>query len=59
MTYVKEIAKNGYPTYKFNNVYLYSKYDPLKEAKRFVDEQNLKKNVITLCGADYVNFELS
>ncbi len=57
--YIKEETKNGLFTYKYNNIYIYSKYDPLKEAKRFLSEQKIKKNIITLCGADYVNLELS
>lgn len=59
MRYIKELSKNGYPIYKCNNIYLYSKYDPIREAKRFVEQQDIKENVVTICGADYVNIELS
>lgn len=48
--------KNGF-TYKYQDKYLYSVYDPIKEAKSFADK-NVKptsKYAITICGADFVN----
>jgi hypothetical protein len=55
-SYNKEIGKKGFLSYKCNNKYIYSIYDPIAEAKRFVDSfQQLNKVVITCCGADFVN----
>jgi len=57
--YVKEIGKNGHITYKYNNKYLYSVYDPEKEANKYLNTiKNIKKVVITCCGPDYINKEL-
>jgi hypothetical protein len=57
---IKEISKSGQPTYKYGSKYIYSSYDPFKEAERFLKNQSsLKKIVLTLCGADYINLLLS
>jgi hypothetical protein len=59
MQYVRETGKKGYLTYKINGKYLYSSYDPVNEARKFLGSfQNLKKRIITCCGADYINVEL-
>ncbi|MBN2544961.1 MAG: DUF115 domain-containing protein [Spirochaetes bacterium] len=57
--YVKEIGRNGLVTYKYNGKYLYSIYDPEREANKYLNTiKNIKKVVITCCGADYINKEL-
>ncbi len=57
--YELEIGKKGFLTLKHNNIYIYSSYDPIIEAKRFISShKNLKKTIITCCGLDYVNREL-
>ncbi|HPO49281.1 MAG TPA: DUF115 domain-containing protein [Spirochaetota bacterium] len=56
MNLVKDIGKKGLPTYKSNGKYLYSSYDPVLEAERYVASLKvLEKVVITCCGIDYVN----
>jgi len=54
----KETGKKGFITYKYKDKYIYSLYDPVSEAKRFVDTQKIKPVIITCCGADYVNTQL-
>jgi len=56
--YIKEVGKKGFITYKCKNKYIYSPYEPFVEAKRFIETQNLKETVITICGADFVNSTL-
>lgn len=57
--YEKHISKKGLPTYKYNNRFIYSAYDPVKEADKFIRSQpDLKKYIITCCGADYINSAL-
>lgn len=44
-----EKSKNGLFTAKFNNKYIHSKYDPLKESKQFVEQNmNLIKDKSTI-----------
>lgn len=54
----KETGKKGFITYKYKDKYIYSFYDPVNEAKRFVLTHKLKSVVISCCGTDYVNNEL-
>ncbi len=57
--YIKVTGKKGFDTFIFNNKYLYSQYDPQKEAQKFVDSKpDLKKRVLTVCGAEFVNRHL-
>ena len=57
--YEKKIGKKGHITYTFNGKYIYSSYDPYREAKYFIGNlKSLKKKVITCCGADFINLEL-
>lgn len=42
-----EQTKSGLPTLKINNYYIHSKYDPVQEAKRFVDN-NFKEKYVTI-----------
>lgn len=59
MEYIKEIGKKGKITYKCNNKYLYSTYDPETEAKKYLDTlDKINEIAITLCGTDYINSEL-
>ncbi|HOV15442.1 MAG TPA: DUF115 domain-containing protein, partial [Spirochaetota bacterium] len=59
MNYIRETGKKGFLTYKFNDKYIYSSYDPFIEAKRFVSTLKINsKTVITCCGPDYVNSNL-
>lgn len=39
MNFEKELAKNGEETLKANNVYIYSKYAPKKDAERWIEQQ--------------------
>ena len=53
---IKVKGKRNKYTYKYNNKYIYSAYDPIKEAKIFIDNFKTIKNItITCCGADFVN----
>lgn len=36
---IEDISKTGLPVYRYKNIYLHSKYDPLKEAQRFVEKK--------------------
>lgn len=57
--YIKEIGKKGFVTYKCNDKYIYSAYDPIKEAKKYISTfKKINSYVITCCGADYINSEL-
>lgn len=42
-----EQTKSGLTTLKINNYYIHSKYDPVQEAKRFVDN-NFKEKYVTI-----------
>ena len=57
MNRFKEIkGKKGHATYKNQNKFLYSFYDPYAEAEKFIkSQQPLKQNIITICGANYIN----
>ncbi|MEK3643907.1 motility associated factor glycosyltransferase family protein [Aeribacillus sp. FSL M8-0235] len=58
---VEEISKSGHKIVKINDYYLHSKYDPIKEAKRFA-EKHFKKNFLHILfgiGAGYFAKELS
>ncbi len=56
---IKEKGKKGYITYKYNNKYIYSYYDPINEAKKFLHTiKKINKIVITCSGADYINLEV-
>lgn len=56
---IKEYGKKGYITYKYKNKYIYSYYDPINEAKKFIHSlKKINKYVITCCGADYINSQI-
>ena len=55
---IKEKGKKGYITYKYNNKYIYSYYDPVNEAKKFIQSLKINKYIITCCGADYINTQI-
>lgn len=60
MSYLKEQGRKGHPTYTFNGKYLYSRYDPYKEAANYLKQLGpLKEIAITFGGADYLNGALS
>ncbi len=46
--YQIEYAKNGELTIKLNNIYLHSKYDPLKEAQRIVEMLTIDKEILDI-----------
>ncbi len=55
--YIKVAGRKAGFTYKYQDKYLYSVYDPIKEALAFIDK-NVKptsKCAVTICGADFVN----
>ena len=57
--YITEPSKQGELTVKLNNIYLHSKYDPIKEANRVVDILLLDKTELDIiilygCGLGYV-----
>jgi hypothetical protein len=47
---IEEIAKSGHRIHKINNYYLHSKYDPLREAERFVAHHYKKNHLHILFG---------
>lgn len=53
--FIKIKGKKNFYTYTYNSQYIYSSYNPYREAQKFVDSLTLKKIAITLCGADFVN----
>lgn len=55
--FVKVNGRKNNPTYIFNEKYIYSSYDPYKEATQFITNKSKSdsKVVITICGADFVN----
>lgn len=56
---IKEKGKKGHVTYKCKNKYIYSYYDPVNEAKKYLTSfKKINKYVITCCGEDYVNSQL-
>jgi|GEM_PF-1309120 len=57
--YIKKTGRKGYTTFQYNGKYLYSIYDPVNEAKKFISGfKKINPFVITCCGVDYVNAEL-
>lgn len=60
MSYHKEQGRKGHSTYTFNGKYLYSRYDPHKEAASYLKQLGpLKETVLTFGGADYLNAALA
>lgn len=60
MSYLKEQGRKGHSTYTFNGKYLYSRYDPFKEAANYLKQLGpLKEVAITFGGADYLNSALT
>ncbi len=58
--YIKLEGKKGFTTFKFGGKYIYSAYNPVNEARRYVGSLGtVKPVVITCCGLDYVNDELA
>lgn len=47
---IEDISKTGLPVYRYKNIYLHSKYDPLKEAQRFVEKKYESASVQILIG---------
>ena len=47
-----EESKVGVPTLKYNNKYIHSKYDPIREASQFIrfNQSSLKENTIVIYG---------
>ena len=43
--YKKEIGKRGHITYKHNDKYIYSLYNPIKEARKYIDSFTNLKNI--------------
>ena len=61
--YTLEDTKSGHKTYKHDNVYIHSKYDPIKEAKRSVqllleNKEDVDVYILFGCGLGYVMNEL-
>lgn len=53
------VGKKGFPTYTYNKKFLYSQYDPHKEAASYLNRYGaLKSTIITFCGADFINKKL-
>ncbi|MCG8568918.1 MAG: DUF115 domain-containing protein [Spirochaetes bacterium] len=58
-TFQQVIGKKGKITYTYQNKFIYSQYDPEREAAKYLTTiKCLQKNVLTFCGADYMNQEL-
>ncbi len=56
LKYKSIIGKKGFITYSYNDKLLYSLYDPISEADRYIKSLGvLKDTVITVCGAEYIN----
>lgn len=61
--YPLEETKSGHKTYKLDNIYIHSKYDPIKEAKRSVqllleNKEDIDVYILFGCGLGYVMREL-
>lgn len=61
--YPLEDTKSGHKTYKLDNIYIHSKYDPIKEAKRSVElllenKEDVDVYILFGCGLGYVMREL-
>ena len=61
--YQTEDTKSGHKTYKLDNIYIHSKYDPIKEAKRSVqllleNKEDIDVYILFGCGLGYVAQEL-
>lgn len=61
--YSLEETKTGHKTYKLDNIYIHSKYDPIKEAKRSVqllleNKEDVDVYILFGCGLGYVMREL-
>jgi hypothetical protein len=61
--YPLEDTKSGHKTYKLENVYIHSKYDPVKEAKRAIDlllenTEDVDVYILFGCGLGYTIHEL-
>ncbi|MBA2874627.1 motility associated factor glycosyltransferase family protein [Thermaerobacillus caldiproteolyticus] len=58
---IEEAAKSGHRIHKVNNYYLHSKYDPIREAERFVERHYKKHHLHILfgIGSGYIAESLS
>lgn len=61
--YLLEETKTGHKTYKLDTIYIHSKYDPIKEAKRSVqllleNKEDVDVYILFGCGLGYVIREL-
>ncbi len=55
--FIRTVGRKGQPTYTLDGKFIYSAYDPFREADSFVN-QNVKPNhnaAVTICGADFIN----
>ena len=55
--FIRTIGRKGQPTYTLDSKFIYSAYDPYREAVSYVS-QNVKPNhkaAVTICGADFIN----
>ncbi|MBR3731226.1 MAG: DUF115 domain-containing protein [Spirochaetales bacterium] len=59
--FIRTVGRKGQPTYTLDGKFIYSAYDPFREADSFV-KQNVKPNhsaAVTICGADFINNALA
>lgn len=50
MDIITDVSKNGFEIIKINNIYIHSKYDPIKEAKRIIETNYEADHIHVLFG---------